>query len=74
MTTSISTNINSFPLSADWRGRAAGNGRLITHLMGNIRQNHKFGSPLLVLMEYMRAEIKGDEKQLIDLEWPYGSP
>ena len=50
--------------------------------MGNGRQNHMFDSPkfeviymyfciVLVLMECMWAKIKGDEKQLIDLEWPY---
>ena len=41
----------------DAGGRAAGNGRLITSLMGNGRQNHKFSNPksrggiVLVLME-----------------------
>ena len=53
--------------------------------MGNSRQNHKFSRPKnrgSILLYYagadgntcMRAEIKGDEKQLIDLEWPNMRP
>ena len=45
-------------------------------LMGNGRQNHKFGRlkqyTFVVLMEIHAGENQGgDEKQLIDLEWPY---
>ena len=61
------------PGPKNWCGRAAGNGRLITSLMGNGRQNHKFSSPVLCCADGNISERKsrGDEKQLIDLEWPY---
>ena len=68
------------PEQKNWCGRAAGNGRLFTSLMKNGRQNHKFSSPkieavyfciVLVLMEiHAGGNQGGDEKQLIDLEWP----
>ena len=68
------------PEPKNWCGRAAGNGRLITSLMGNGRLNHKFGSPKNwsgILLYCAGADgntcgrkSRGDEKQLIDLEWP----
>ena len=61
----------------------AGNGRLITSLVGNGRQNHELGSPkngsgiLLYCAgtdgNICRRKSKEDEKQLIDLEWPTDS-
>ena len=51
----LQSNESLFPLSRC--GRAAGNGRLITSLIGKGRQNHKFSSQrnrggiVLVLME-----------------------
>ena len=59
--------------------RAAGNGRLITSLMVNGRQNHKFGSPGGILLycagadgNTCRRKLRGGEdEKLIDLEWPY---
>ena len=63
--------------------RPAGNGRLITSLMGNGRQNHKFCSPKNrggILLYCAGADgntcgwkSRGDEKQLIDPEWPYST-
>ena len=51
--------------------------------MGNGRQNHKFSSPKNqggILLYCAGAngntcgrKLSGDEKQLIDLEWPYNS-
>ena len=57
----------------------AGNGRLITSLIGNGRQDHKFGSEAVYFCincagadeNTYRWKSRGDEKQLIDLEWPY---
>ena len=74
----------SSPLSQKNRcGRAAGNGRLFTSLMGNGRQNHKFSDPKNrggILLYCAGAggntcgrKSRGDEKQLINLEWPYSS-
>ena len=52
--------------------------------MGNGRQNHKFSSPQNrggILFYCAGADgntcgrkSRGDEKQLIDLEWPYSCP
>ena len=63
--------------------QAAGNGRLFTSLIRNGRQNHKFSSPknrggiLLYCAgadgSTCRWKSRGDEKQLIDLEWPYNT-
>ena len=49
-------------------------------MMGNGRQNHKFGNPKIgssILLYCAGADgntcgrkSRGDEKQLIDLEWP----
>ena len=62
-------------------GRAAGNGRLITSLIGKGRQNHKFSSQRNrggILFYCAGADgdtcgwkSRGDDKQLINLEWPY---
>ena len=65
------------PEPKNWCERAAGNGRLITSLMGNGRLNHKFGNWSGILLYCAGADgntcgrkSRGDEKQPIDLEWP----
>ena len=40
-------------------------------VMGNGRQNHKFGSPKTFTFYTCGRKLRGDEKQLIDFECPY---
>ena len=48
--------------------RTAGNGRLITSLIGNGRKT--ISSSVIVAGADGNTEIKGGEKRLFNLEWP----